>query len=83
MKLQNAINKLEKAGFEVETKMENRSYIARQNGKSTITISADSQEDVYYVAYVAESQIDETADYEDIALTHTIIKNLTQAIKFA
>lgn len=81
MKLQTAINKLEKSGFEVETKMENRSYIARQNGKSTITISADRQEDIYYVAYVEET--DETADYEDIALTHTIVKNLTQAIKFA
>lgn len=72
MKLQNAIKKLEKAGYEVQEKMENRNYQAKQAGKDIIEINADSDQEVYAVYYIIE-ETDEKV----------FVSSLTQAIKYA
>lgn len=70
MKLQTAINKLTKAGFEVETVKEERIYTATQKGKENIEFHADSTGQVYAVYQVWE---DDKQFYQ----------NITQAIKYA
>lgn len=54
MKLQTAINKLQKAGFELIEVTEGRLYQATQRGKDTIEINADSTETVYATYQVWE-----------------------------
>lgn len=70
MRLQTAINKLKKAGFEVKTVREGRTYTATQKGKENIEFHADSDNQVYAVYQVWE---------ED----KQFYPNMTQAIKYA
>ena len=70
MKLQTAINKLTKAGFEVQAFREGRVYLATQKGKENIEFHADSTNEVYAVYQVWE---DDKQFYP----------NVTQAIKYA
>ena len=70
MKLQTAINKLTKAGFEVDAFREGRTYMATQKGKENIVFHADSDSQVYAVYHVwVEGK--------------QLYPNMTQAIKFA
>lgn len=70
MKLQTAINKLIKAGFEVETVREERTYTATQKGKENIEFHADSTGQVYAAYHVWEGD-------------KQFYPNMTQAIKYA
>lgn len=70
MKLQTAINKLEKANFNIKQVSEKRIHHAEQTGKETIEINADSTETVYAVFHIWNDD-------------KQIQKNLAQAIKFA
>ena len=70
MKLQTAINKLTKAGFEVAEFREGRTYLATQKGKENIEFHADGTGQVYAVYHVwVEGK--------------QLYPNMTQAIKFA
>ena len=70
MKLQTAINKLTKAGFEVQAFREGRTYLATQKGKENIEFHADGDKQVYAVYHVwVEGK--------------QLYPNMTQAIKFA
>lgn len=70
MKLQTAIKRLTKAGFEVETVREGRTYTATQKGKENIEFHADGDSLVYAVYHAWEGD-------------KQLYPNIAQAIKYA